>query len=152
MVYSRRCAACSDFRAAQPPLRCLLIGFHKDWPPQYVVSASSLCDQLCILLPQARDIATPYEERKRDTSEYIKLSKLSTRHARELTHLGVTAVHHYDYRTGEGEQLPDLGPETLPLTELKVLYVEHPGAGWSKSEVRIRDVVISSTSLEYTST
>ena len=152
-MYSRRCAACSDFRAAQPPLRCLLIGFHKDRPPQCVVSASSLGDQLCIQLPHARDIATPYEERRQDTSEYITLSKLSNRHARELTHLGVHAVHHYDYRTGAGEQLPDLGPETLPLTALKVLYVEHPGAGWTKSEVRIRGVVVStSTSLEYTST
>ena len=111
------CAVCCSFRAAQPPLRVLVIGSSYDtWRFK-----GSLRDELAVTF------MGEYEQNVNGDAHRI-IESMSPRHAAELTHL----------YAAPWLRSPDVPLRAYPersigahLTALRVLNLTHPGRGWT---------------------
>lgn len=118
----RWCAVCRGFRDVQPPLRALFIGDHSyDYDIDRWRNAASSDGVAVEIISGAAGRA------------HRVVESLSARHAGELTHLYLDAVHTWDYEAGAPHRLVSaatpLAQYGTHLRALQTLVVYHPAAG-----------------------
>ena len=112
------CAACKAYRAAQPPLRVLIV--NRDDNKKFRAETSNKDDFCCIIKKHSTSKPTIRTHRL--------LESIHPRYAKEITNLYATAIHEYDHNTKRPEALLTNSLEAYgaSFTALKALHIWHP--------------------------